>query len=139
MFSPNGAMGTFGQKIKLGYMLGLYEQDLKDDLVLLSRIRNAFAHRVEITSFESPPIRDQMDCMTVLKVHRDLLERLRKESKPEDDQMSKTNLFVLSTELCDYRNSFHLCIRFMIHKLVAVEKAFKQQRLNAQSPQDAPC
>jgi hypothetical protein len=44
LFRPDGALGTFGSKIRLGYMLGLYEEDLKDDLVQLTKIRNAFAH-----------------------------------------------------------------------------------------------
>src|SRR5450759_1487344 len=114
LFSPNGALGTFGHKIQLGYMLHLYAKDLKDDLVLLTKIRNSFAHRVDIISFETSPVRDWMDGMTVLKVHRELLERLKKESKPDDDLTKKTTLSVLSSELCDYRNSYHLCIRFMI-------------------------
>jgi len=128
MFSPNGALGTFGQKIRLGYMLGLYEKDLRDDLVLLSRIRNAFAPRVDITSFEVSPIRDQMDRMTVLKVHRQVLEQMQRESKPDDDPRKKTQMSLLRDELSDYRNSFHMCVRFMIHRLVAVEKALKEQR-----------
>lgn len=126
LFRPEGALGTFGQKVKLGYMLGLYEKDLKDDLVLVTKIRNAFAHRVDITDFETSPIRDLMDQMTTLKVHRDLLEHMKKEN-PQDGS-GKTRLFVLSTELTDYRNSFHLCIRFMIHKLVAIEKALKNRQ-----------
>jgi Mannitol repressor len=134
LFRPEGALGTFGQKVKLGYMLGLYDRDLKEDLVLLTKIRNAFAHRVDITDFETSPIRDFMDQMTVLKVHRELLERSKKEAKPDDDFMKKTTLSILSSELCDYRNSFHLCIRFMIHKLVAIERALK----NRQSPPESP-
>lgn len=125
LFRPDGALGTFGQKIRLGYMLGLYEKDLKDDLILLSRIRNAFAHRIDITSFETSPIRDYMDCMIVLKVHRELLRKLQED--PNTDAQARTRTFVLSSELCDYRNSFHLCIRFMIHKLVAVERAVKKR------------
>jgi DNA-binding MltR family transcriptional regulator len=125
LFRPEGALGTFGQKIKLGYMLGLYEKDLKDDLVLLTKIRNAFAHKVDITDFEISPIRDYLDQMTTLKVHRKLLERLKKEAKPDDNFMKKSALSILSSELCDYRNSFHLCIRSMIDKLVSVEREVK--------------
>jgi len=125
LFRPEGALGTFAQKIKLGYMLGLYQEDLKDDLVLLAKIRNAFAHRVDITGFETSPVRDWMDNMTTLKVHRALLERMKKES-PQDVH-GQTTLSILSSELVDYRNSFHLCIRFMIHKLLAVESAIKSR------------
>lgn len=123
LFRPEGPLGPFGQKIRLGYMLGLYEQDLKDDLVLLAKIRNAFAHRVDITGFEVSPVRDWMDNMTTLKVHRALLEQLK--TKNPQDCDSKLKLSVLSGELIDYRNSFHLCIRFMIQKLVAIDKAIR--------------
>jgi hypothetical protein len=97
LFRPEGALGTFGQKVKLAYMLGLYEEDLKNDLVLLTKIRNAFAHRVEITDFDTSPIRDFMDRMTTLKVHRELLEHERKEN-PQDGP-GKARLLVLSNEL----------------------------------------
>lgn len=126
LFRPEGALGTFGQKVKLGYRLGLYEKDLKDDLVLLTKIRNAFAHRVDITDFETSPIRDFMDQMTTLKVHRNLLEHMKKEN-PSDFE-GKTRLSILSCELIDYRNSFHLCIRLMTHKLVAIERALKNRQ-----------
>jgi hypothetical protein len=127
LFRPEGALGTFGQKIRLAYMLGLYEKDLKDDLIYLSKIRNAFAHRVDISSFETSPIRDYMDKMIVLKVHRNLLAKLKKETNSESSE-EKTRLFILSSELIDYRNSFHLCIRFIIHKLVDIENGIKQRK-----------
>jgi hypothetical protein len=126
LFRPEGALGTFAQKIKLGYMLGLYQEDLKDDLVLLAKIRNAFAHRVDITAFEVSPVRDWMDNMTTLKVHRALLERMKKEN-PQDVK-GKTALSILSSELMDYRNSFHLCIRFMIHQLLEMETTIRSRR-----------
>lgn len=126
LFRPDGALGTFGQKVRLAYMLGLYERDLKDDLIFLTKIRNAFAHRVDIVSFETSPVRDYMDQMHVLKVHRQLLDRLKKETKPDDDFNKKVTVSILSSELCDYRNAFHLCIRYMIHKLVSIERSLKQ-------------
>jgi hypothetical protein len=107
-------------------MLALYEEDLRDDLVFLSKIRNAFAHRVDITSFEEAPIRDWMDRMKVLKIHRELFRKLQETTSPSREK--KTQTFVLSQELSDYRNSFHLCIRFMVHRLVEIEGKVKAHR-----------
>jgi hypothetical protein len=126
IFSPSGALGTFGQKIRLGYMLGLFGTDLRDDLTQHSKIRNAFAHRVDITSFEEAPVKDRMDAMRVVKVHRDLLRTLQSD-KTKGEKVDGTKLFVLGQELSDYRNTFHLCVRFMIHSLVRAEK----QRIDA--------
>jgi DNA-binding MltR family transcriptional regulator len=120
MFSPSGALGTFGQKIRLGYMLGLYQSDLRDDLTQLSKIRNAFAHQVDITSFEESPVKDRMDAMRIVAVNRELLNSLRSD-KAKGEKVNSTKLFVLEQEFSDYRNTFHLCVRSMIHILVRAE------------------
>ncbi len=126
ILSPSGALGTFGQKIRLGYMLGLYEADFHSDLTQLSKIRNAFAHRVDVTSFEESPIKDRLDSMRIVAVHRKLLSKMQSD-KTTGEKVNSTMLVVLEQELSDYRNTFHLCIRVMIHSLVHAEK----QRLMA--------
>ena len=35
LFRPDAPLGTFGSKVKLGYMLGLYESDLRERCHLL--------------------------------------------------------------------------------------------------------
>lgn len=140
MFSPSGALGAFGQKIRLGYMLGLYESDLRDDLTQLSKIRNAFAHRVDITSFEESPVKDRMDAMRIVAVNRELLDSKRSD-KAKGETVNSTMLFLLEQELSYYRNTFNLCVRSMIHMLVRAEQqrlagAEKTQHLvNALNPQ----
>jgi|GEM_PF-2146577 len=50
--APEGALGAFMPRVKLCHMLGLFGEDIRHDLALIARIRNAFAHRAAGVSFE---------------------------------------------------------------------------------------
>ena len=49
-------LGSYGKKVKMTYCLGLIEKTVKDDLVLIGRIRNRFAHDL-YASFEDENIK----------------------------------------------------------------------------------
>lgn len=49
-------LGTYGNKIKMLYCLGLIEKMVMDDLKLIGKIRNSFAHNLTI-SFEDDDIK----------------------------------------------------------------------------------
>ncbi len=51
------SMGTFSSRITTAYCLGLICKTVRDDLRLISKIRNKFAHKLKI-SFDLEPIRD---------------------------------------------------------------------------------
>lgn len=51
-----GALGAFSSRITATYCLGLICKTVRDDLWIISRIRNKFAHEVH-TSFEQESIR----------------------------------------------------------------------------------
>jgi len=51
LFENNGPFETFGAKINVGFALRLYETQSRDDLKLISRIRNRFAHSIAPCSF----------------------------------------------------------------------------------------
>ena len=44
LLRPGEALGTLNSKINLGYVLGLYKEDVKKNLEIIRDIRNAFAH-----------------------------------------------------------------------------------------------
>ena len=52
----NGPLSTFAAKIRMGYVLGIYEKIIKEELDLIRHIRNAFAHARELTDFSTPDI-----------------------------------------------------------------------------------
>lgn len=56
VFGPKGPLGPMSQKIDMGHALALYDKEVRADLILLNRIRNRFAHHLDIHSFEHPDI-----------------------------------------------------------------------------------
>jgi hypothetical protein len=58
MFRPGAPLGDMGVKINLGYFLGLYTKAAWRELDTIRRIRNAFAHTIEMTSFNESPVKD---------------------------------------------------------------------------------
>ncbi|WP_431293416.1 MltR family transcriptional regulator [Pedobacter sp. P26] len=52
----NQPLGTFGNRVRMVYCLGLIEKIVKDDLKLIGKIRNQFAHDL-YASFEDKAIK----------------------------------------------------------------------------------
>jgi DNA-binding MltR family transcriptional regulator len=61
----NGPLGNFGTKINLVYMLGIVKEDVYRDLRVIHKIRNEFAHKVEIKQLDQHPISAWIKSMTV--------------------------------------------------------------------------
>jgi DNA-binding MltR family transcriptional regulator len=49
----SGPLGSFAAKINLVYLLGLYSKTVQDDLIVVSDIRNLFAHETTAINFDS--------------------------------------------------------------------------------------
>jgi len=58
MFNSYGPLSSFSTKIKLAYLIGVISEETASDLDYIRKIRNKFAHRTEIDSFSSPPVKD---------------------------------------------------------------------------------
>lgn len=56
LFSGNGGLSTFSSRIELSYLLALIPVNVKRDLHLIRKIRNEFAHSMDIIDFNHPPI-----------------------------------------------------------------------------------
>jgi hypothetical protein len=53
MFYPSGPLGSFGSKIELGFMIRLYSLPARKDIKIINDIRNKFAHKIRVSSFEN--------------------------------------------------------------------------------------
>jgi hypothetical protein len=56
LFMPGRAIGDFGAQINLGYLMGVYTKAAKKELDTIRRIRNDFAHNMEVNDFEAQRI-----------------------------------------------------------------------------------
>lgn len=66
-FGPMRPMGTLSAKIHLGYMLGLYDREVRKDLESLRQIRNVFAHARRAVDFSTPEIAEECARLRVCK------------------------------------------------------------------------
>ncbi len=56
LLSYDQPLGSFGNRIRMAYCLGLISRMIMDDLRLVAKIRNRFAHDL-VCSFDSDPVR----------------------------------------------------------------------------------
>lgn len=56
-----GMAGTLGKRLDLAMALNSIPPSVHSDGLLIGRIRNKFAHHLEVTSFEDPKVRDLVD------------------------------------------------------------------------------
>ena len=52
LFKPEAPLGTFSSRISMAYALSIISKETKEYLNTIRRIRNDFAHRMEIHSFD---------------------------------------------------------------------------------------
>src|SRR6202171_251112 len=57
LFDGYGPLSSFSAKIDLSYALQIINKDQYDDLTVIRRIRNQFAHAMPLVNFDSPQIR----------------------------------------------------------------------------------
>lgn len=58
VFKERSPLSNFQTKISLGEKLGLYSEEGAKELNRIRKIRNCFAHNLEITRFDVPPVVD---------------------------------------------------------------------------------
>ena len=59
LLRPDGALGTFGSRIKLAYLLDVIDPTAYHDLELLRRIRNTFAHGRQDLRFTTAAVKSR--------------------------------------------------------------------------------
>lgn len=57
LFNQNGPLSTFSSKVIIAYRLGLISKKEYDNLNVIRKIRNCFAHDLTVNSFETPDVK----------------------------------------------------------------------------------
>lgn len=118
LFQPSGALGNFKTKINLAYMLGLVDKEFYQDLLAVNKIRNYFAHRLEIKRLEQHPISAWIKGMGI---YRSLVS-IKDKPVSSDDKAAAFAKALMNAELDTMRNCFRNCVRFMVLRLNDMEK-----------------
>ncbi len=58
LLRPDAPLGSNGSRYQLAYCLGLIRIDQRDDLKIIAKIRNLFAHDFKALTFDTAPARD---------------------------------------------------------------------------------
>jgi DNA-binding MltR family transcriptional regulator len=124
LFQPSGPLGNFKTKINLVYMLGIVDKEFYQDLLAICKIRNYFAHRLAIKTLEQHPISAWIKGMEIYRVTVASVHKLVR-SNPE---FAKTWNSMMKLETQTMRDSFRICIRFMILRLNEAELVVKSKR-----------
>ena len=90
VFDNSGALGTFSSRINMAFLLGLIPKNIYDDLHLLRKIRNDFAHNSSPITFNDNVISQRIKS---LKVHQ--LKNKQRERAIFLRTMSSILLFIL--------------------------------------------
>ena len=72
LFKPEGARGPIGVKVDIAKCLDLIDQRLSDDIKKMASIRNLFAHRLDIESFDHPEVAKYFDAMQIIGLNENM-------------------------------------------------------------------
>jgi hypothetical protein len=71
MFKYDGPVGSFGTRINFGRIIGLYGDDALNDLDMIRRIRNDFAHKIEAENFSFNDIKQRCQNLRLPDIHNE--------------------------------------------------------------------
>lgn len=137
LFNPSGPLGPFGTKIRVAYMLRIIPPQVYKDLILVSRIRNKFAHDLSVKSFDDQKITDWVKSMHHYKMFlnsvRTFQEKAEVESSlPESGHQLRTIAYILGDSAKTIVDSYRETVRLIIHWIVDYENHIKseEEKLN---------
>jgi DNA-binding MltR family transcriptional regulator len=129
LFNPTGPLGAFGTKIRIAYMFRIISPETYNDLKIINRIRNSFAHDLSISSFEDQQIaawiRNMYIYGIVKKMGEDAKGRLEKGESL--GRMGKAADFIKSNALLSSMDSYRDCLRYVIHSIIDYKNSIELQ------------
>jgi DNA-binding MltR family transcriptional regulator len=117
LFHPSAALGNYGTKVKLAYMLGWIHEDIYKDLLSLSKIRNRFAHVIEAKDFSDQKISDFLRNMKVYKFIPGMLEDAKKRASLDPSAINLAMVSATTRMVENPQSGFRFCIDLMIDHL----------------------
>jgi len=98
LLERDGPLEAFGSRIELAYRFGLIPPVFHNDLQMIRRIRNVFAHSQSGLSFDSPKVRTHVEKLAHgIQESQALIEKLSGEQK--ERFFESRNIFRLSASI----------------------------------------
>jgi DNA-binding MltR family transcriptional regulator len=70
LFRPGGPLSDFGVKIDLGYLMGFYSKIAWKELDTIKKVRNDFAHKMEVRDFTHDRARELTNNLTMWEIQQ---------------------------------------------------------------------
>ncbi|MFT3673491.1 hypothetical protein [Aestuariivirga sp.] len=118
LFRSSGPLGSFASKIALGYLLKMYSDAARRDLVCIKDISNQFAHHLDIRDFQSQSIKNKTQNLRLVEKHV-FPYGTNPEEAPKDVgiKMFEQNL---TEQLADPRRRYLLAVSFFVSGLTPI-------------------
>lgn len=126
LFQPSGALGSFGTKVRLAYLLGWIGKELYDDLNRLGKIRNRCAHVLEAKDFKDQTIASNLRNLTDFKFIPGMLEKAKREHESDPVAGHGARVLILTGMMEDPVSAFRFCVDLMIHRLDEIAETMKE-------------
>jgi hypothetical protein len=97
LLKPTGPLGSFGNKVLLGYMLRLYRKESRNDMILIGEIRNRFAHRPEPLTFGDAFVLERCQKLTLYGRVWSVIPDM--DTKPPSDAASARKRYIETVSL----------------------------------------
>jgi DNA-binding MltR family transcriptional regulator len=139
LFHPSGPLGPFGTKIRMAYLLRILPPEVHKDLMIVSKIRNKFAHDLSVKSFNDQQITDWVKSMHHYDMFMNSVKKFQKQHQaeresgvPEPDYKFRTVAYVLGNSAETIVDSYRETVRLIIHWIVDLEQHIKseEERIN---------
>jgi DNA-binding MltR family transcriptional regulator len=124
LFHPSGPLGPFGTKIRLAYMLRIIGPEQYRDLIVVNKIRNKFAHDLNVVSFENPPVRDWLENMHICGIVKKMATEAR-ERMDKGTSVDQAKDFIAGSFIDSATDMYRACLRFLIHQIVDQETGIR--------------
>ena len=92
----NSPFSTFSSKIELSFRLGLITEQTKQMLNIFRKLRNDFAHSVDICTFSEERVKDRL--MAAFDKHTELYSAVLATARVEFNNLSRNNKIYESSE-----------------------------------------
>lgn len=134
LFNPSGPLGPFGTKIRVAYMLRILPPEVHKDLIIVSKIRNKFAHDLSVKSFSDQQITDWVKSMhhyniflNSVKTFQEQYQAERESGVPESEHKFRTIAYILGNSAKTIAGSYRETVRLIIHWVVDFEQHIKSE------------
>ncbi len=85
LFKPNKSIGNLGVKADLGFLLGLYGEETRDDILRIATMRNWFAHWSDHTTFATREVRVECEKLALMdRFFESIDPKMKPDTRPDN-------------------------------------------------------